>query len=102
MKMVVDILSIGLPFLLIVFGIMRVGVDKSSKSGSAKIKALNGFTMLIAVILLLVGVVRYLFPMGGGSSTHSSGEKSNPIAVSKHTDVFNNSLDNVLNAYYKM
>lgn len=102
MKMVVDILSIGLPLLLIVFGIMRVGVDKSSKSGAAKIKVLNGFTMLIAVILLLVGVVRYLFPMGNGGSGHTSGEKAQSILVGKHTDVFNASLAIVLNTYYKM
>ena len=102
MKMVVDLLSICLPLLLIVFGILRVGADISSKRGSAKIKALNGLTMLIAVILLLVGVIRYLFPIGGGNSGHTSGETPKPIAVTKHTGVFNNSLARVLNAYYKM
>jgi hypothetical protein len=100
--MIVDLLSIGLPLLLIVFGILRVGTDISSKRGSAKIKALNGLTMFVAVILLLVGVVRYLFPMGGSNSDHSSGEKPKPIAVTKHSDVFNNSLEGVLYAYYKM
>jgi hypothetical protein len=102
MKTVIDILSIALPLLLIVFGFMRVGVNQSSKSGSAKIKALNSLTLLTAIILLLIGIVRYLFPMGSGGSNHSSGEKPKPIAVSEHTNVFNNSLDVALNAYYKM
>lgn len=99
-KKILDILAIVLPFILIVFAFMRVDGNESPKT-SARIKTLNGLTLLIAVLLLLIGGVRYfIFPSVGGSN--NSGPKPQPMAVSKHSDVFNNSVSSVLNAYYNM
>lgn len=57
--------------------------------------------MFFAFILLLIGVARYLFlPSGGGSS--DSGPKPVPIAVSKHSDVFNRSMEDVLASYINL
>lgn len=100
MKKILDILAIALPFILIIFAFLRVDGNKGQKT-SARIKALNSLTLLIAVALLLVGGIRFFFFPGGGSSGNS-GPKPVPIAVSKHTDLFNNSVTTVLNAYYNM
>lgn len=98
-RKILDILAIVLPFILIIFAFLRVDGNKSQTT-SARIKLLNGFTLLIAVVLLLIGGVRYLIQSGGGSN--NSGPKPPPMAVSKHSDRFNNSISSVLNAYYKM
>jgi hypothetical protein len=101
MRKIVDILAIVLPILLIIFGFLRIGGNKSQKDIPAKIKTLNGLTILIAVLLLLIGIGRYYF-LGGGSGTNDSGPKPLPITVSKHSDLFNSSIGSVLNAYYNM
>jgi len=100
MKKILDILAIALPFILIIFAFLRVDGNKGQKT-SARIKVLNSLTLLIAVVLLLVGGIRYFFFPGGGSSGNS-GPKPVPIAVSKHSDLFNNSVTTVLDAYYNM
>ncbi len=99
MKKILDILAIILPFILIVFGFMRVGVGRTTR-GSAKIRLLNSLTMLIAIALLLIGGIRYLFFSDSGS--HESSPKPLPMTVSKHSDVFNNSIGAMLTAYYDM
>ncbi|MBI5858840.1 MAG: DUF3347 domain-containing protein [Sphingobacteriales bacterium] len=92
LKKIIDILGIVLPVLIIVLGIIRIFVKKT--------KGVNGFTMLFAILLLLIGVVRYLFFAGGGSK--DSGPKPESLHVSKHSEAFNNSMSAVLIAYYKM
>ncbi|HET6994206.1 MAG TPA: DUF3347 domain-containing protein [Chitinophagaceae bacterium] len=98
---ILDILAVILPLILIVFGFLRVGDDKTPKA-STRIKTLNGLTMLIAIVLLLIGGVRYFFFPGSGGASHASGAKPVPIKISKHSDLFNNSVGDVLNAYYSM
>jgi hypothetical protein len=100
-KKLVDILGIVLPVLLIIIGFMRVGVKKPTTGGSSRTRALNSFTMIIAILLLLIGGIRYLFFSNNGGS--GSGEpKPDPIAVSAHSDTFNQSFKQVLDAYYNM
>ena len=91
MKKILDLLGIILPALIIILGIIRVFVQKT--------RGVNGLTMIFAVLLLLAGLVRYfVYPGGGGS--HSNEPKPPPLAVSKHSEDFNQSIENVLNAYY--
>jgi hypothetical protein len=90
---IVNILGVVLPALIIILGIVRIFVKKT--------KGVNGFTMLFAILLLLGGAIRLLFtPKGGGSD--NSGLKPSSLPVSKHSEAFNQSMGNLLNAYYKM
>jgi hypothetical protein len=57
--------------------------------------------MLLAFLLLLTGTIRYLF-FSNEKSSNQSGPKPPPLTVSKHSDLFNQSAENVLVAYYKM
>lgn len=98
---ILDILAIVLPLILIVFGFLRVEGNRTQKT-SARIRTLNSFTMVIAIMLLLIGGIRYVFLPGSGSGSHNSDPRPLPIAVSKHSDVFNNSVGAVLDVYYKM
>jgi hypothetical protein len=92
LKKIIDILGIVLPVLIIILGIIRIFAKNT--------KGLNGFTMLFAILLLMIGIVRFLFFAGGGSK--DSGPKPESLHVSKHSEAFNNSMSAVLNAYYKM
>lgn len=93
MKKVIDLLGIILPALIIILGMIRVFVQKT--------KGVNGLTMVFAILLLLVGLTRYFVYPGNGSSGKDD-PKSLPLTVTKHTQVFNQSLENVLKAYYTM
>jgi hypothetical protein len=93
MKKIIDILGIVLPALIIILGIIRVFVKKT--------RGVNGLTMFFAILLLLCGLIRYfVYPAGGGS--HDNGPKPEPEKVSQHSAAFNQSLENVMNAYYSM
>src|SRR5689334_6428391 len=98
MKKFLDILAIILPLALIVFGFLRV---EGNRQPSARIRALNGFTLIIAIVLFLIGLIRYFIFPGSGTS-HDSGPRPQPIAVSKHSDVFNNSIGAILTGYYRL
>ncbi len=92
-KKIIDILGIVLPALIIILGITRIFVKNT--------KGVNGLTMLFAILLLLGGTIRILFyPTKGGSD--NSGPKPASLPVSKHSDAFNKSMGDILNAYYKM
>lgn len=93
LKKVIDILGIVLPALIIILGIVRIFVKKT--------KGVNGFTMLFAILLLLTGIIRFLFFANGGGS-NDSGPRPESLPVSKHSEAFNNSMNAVLNGYYKM
>ena len=92
MKKVIDILGIVLPALIIILGVIRIFVKN--------MKGINSLTFFLAFLLLLGGVVRYLFYPGGGSNNTEHSRLSLP--VSKHSDAFNKSIGEILNAYYKM
>ena len=93
MKKIVDIFGIVLPSILILLGFIKL-------FSNSKTKSFNGLTMFIAILLLLVGVIRYLFLSSGDS--HESGPKLVPLSVSKHSDFFNQSVASFLDAYYIM
>lgn len=91
MRKIIDIFGILLPALIILLGIIRVFVKKT--------KGVNGLTMILAILLLLSGLVRYfIFPQGGSST--SDGPKLLPLTVSKHSTAFNQSIENVLANYF--
>jgi hypothetical protein len=92
MKKVLDIMGILLPALIIILGIIRIFVKNT--------KGTNGLTIFLAILLLLGGTIRYLFYRGGGSNTTEHSRP--PLPVSKHSDAFNRSMGDILNAYYKM
>jgi Protein of unknown function (DUF3347) len=93
MKKVIDILGIALPALIIILSVTRIFVKKT--------KGINGLIIFLAILLLLGGTIRYLFFSGGGGSNNT--EHSRPsLFVSKHSDAFNRSMADILNAYYKM
>lgn len=96
MPKILNILSIVLPLLIIVLGLIRYYSDGKRNFG--------GIITFIALLLLLIGLFRYFFigSGGGGSGSSDSGNKQSSISVSKHSEAFNKSMDLVLNAYYKM
>lgn len=91
MKKIIDLLGIILPALIIILGFVRIFVQKT--------KGVNGLTMLFAILLLLVGLVRF-FVFGSNSSSNHNEPKPPPLTVSKHSEAFNKSIEDVLNAYY--
>ena len=92
MKKVIDILGIVLPALIIILGVIRIFVKNT--------KGINGLTLFLAILLLLGGLVRYFFYQGGSSNDTEHSRLSLP--VSKHSDAFNKSMGDILNAYFKM
>jgi Protein of unknown function (DUF3347) len=93
LREIVDILGIILPALIILLGIIRL--FSKNRRGH------NTLTMFFALLLLLTGLIRfYIFP--GASKSDNSESKMKPVHVSKHSEVFNQSFENILNAYYKM
>jgi hypothetical protein len=49
-----------------------------------------------------MGLFRFFFIGNGGSNAKNSDPQPQPLHVSKHSDAFNNSMTNLLNAYFKM
>ena len=94
LKKIIDILGIALPLLIIILGIIRLFVKKT--------KGVNGLTMIFAFLLLLAGGMRYVFYPTSGGSSHDSGPKPVPLSVSKHSDIFNRSMEEVLTHYYDL
>lgn len=92
MKKVLDIIGIVLPALIIILGIIRIFIKNT--------KGTNGLTIFLAILLLLGGTIRYLFYRGEGSDNIEHSRPSLP--VSKHSDAFNKSMGDILNAYYNM
>jgi hypothetical protein len=58
--------------------------------------------MICAILLLLVGLVRFFILGGSGGESSNSGNKPPPLTVSKHSPAFNQSLEAVLTAYYSL
>jgi hypothetical protein len=94
MPKVLNILSIILPFLIVVLGLIRYYSDGK--------RNFNGTITLLAFLLLLTGLFRYFFIGSGGGGSHKSGPPPVSLRVSKHSDAFNQSMGNILTAYYKM
>ena len=63
-------------------------------------RGMNGLTIFLAILLLLGGTIRYLFYSKGNSDNTEPPKLSLP--VSQHSGAFNQSMENILNAYYKM
>jgi hypothetical protein len=93
MKNVIDILGIVLPALIIILGFVRIF------SGNRK-NSYNGFILFIAILLLLAGIIRFIFFRNSGSG--NSEPSPTGLTVSKHSDAFNGSLENIMHEYYGM
>lgn len=93
MKNIVDILLIVLPALIIVLGLLRLFSRRRAS-------VFNGLIMLFAIMALLAGAVNYLFFRK--SSSCDCDTKMKPLSVSKHSEPFNNSVQELLGAYYDM
>src|SRR5258705_12746824 len=106
MKKVIDILAIVLPALLLIIGLWglpnRNRALQSNKvyQPSAKVRMLSALKIVLYLALLLIGIIRYLFLSNGHSNP--SDPKPPPLSVSKHSAVFNQSMQSMLNAYYQM
>ncbi len=95
MVKILNILAIVLPLLILVFGLIKYYSDGKRNFG--------GFINLLALFLLLIGLFRYFFiGNGGGGGSNNSEPKPPSLTVSKHSEPFNQSMEAVLNAYYKM
>lgn len=92
MKNIIELLGIILPALIIILGIIRVFAKKT--------QGINGLTMLFAILLLIIGFIQYF--IFKDSSSGNNEPKPPPLAVSKHSAVFNQSIEKVLNAYFRM
>jgi hypothetical protein len=93
MKKIIDISAIVLPLLIIIINVVRIFVKRT--------RGINGLTIFFAILLLFAGTIRYLFFASGGGS-NNSGPRPESLPVSKHSEEFNRSMENVLTAYYKM
>jgi Protein of unknown function (DUF3347) len=94
LRQIIDILSIILPAVIIILGIVRLFVKKT--------KGINGLIMFCAIMLLLAGLVRYFILGSGGGASHDKGPKPVPLSVSKHSENFNTSFENVLTGYFSL
>lgn len=92
MKNILEILGIALPAFIIILGITRVFVKKT--------KGINGLTMLFAFLLLIIGLIQYFIFKDAAKNTPV--QKLFPVQVSRHSNAFNQSIENVLNAYFRM
>ena len=104
MKKIIDILAIVLPILLLLIGFLglpnkNISVE-NRKVSSSRTKLLSGLRLIFILALLLIGIIRYLF-FSNGSSNHG-GPKPEPLTVSKHSEVFNQSMQKMLSTYYQM
>jgi hypothetical protein len=104
MKKILDILAIVIPLLLLLLPLFRRIFFGKTKKVDGVIAYQPWFfrfsRTLLIVVLLLIGIIQYLFFRDGTSRYF--GPKTEPLTVSKHSSAFNESLQNVLNAYYDM
>lgn len=104
MKKLLDILAIVIPIVLLLLPLLKriiFGKAKKIENIISRHPFIIRFTgTFLIVALLLIGILRYIFYNDGSSSNH--GPKPEPLGVSKHSSAFNESLQNVLNAYYEM
>lgn len=92
MRNIVELLGIILPALIILLGIIRVFVKKT--------KGVNGLTMFFAILLFIIGLLQYF--VFKNTSSGKDEPKPPPLAVSKHSDTFNESIENVLSSYIRV
>jgi hypothetical protein len=104
MKKIIDILAIVLPILLLLMGLWGLPNKNISaenrKVSSYKTRFLSAVRVIFILLLLLIGIIRYLFFSNGGSN-HSN-TKAEPLTVSKHSEIFNKSMQSMLNSYYQL
>src|ERR1044071_4733451 len=99
MRNTLNILGIVLPALIILISLFRPPLKTiAQKAGKARL--VNSLVMLVAVLLLIVGIIKYMFYPGGGP--RHSGPDPVPLAVIKHSEAFNKSVQTMLDAYYSM
>jgi hypothetical protein len=90
MRSIVEILGLVLPFVIILLALPGVFGKRN----------LNGWIIFAAVLLLLAGIIRYVFYSGSGSS--GNGAEPQPLAVREHSSAFNQSLTDAMEKYFTM
>lgn len=104
MKNILDILAIVLPLVLLLLPVFRrILFGKIKKDGASNYRQpllIRFLRTFFLIILLLVGIIHFLFYRN--ASSDSSGPKPVPLSVSKHSASFNESLQNILKAYYDL
>lgn len=104
MKKMLDILAIVLPLILLFLPFLRrLYTGKAEKNAEPAVRSpwvIRFISGLLIVTLLLIGIVRYIF--FNNSSSGPGDSIPEPLSVSKHSSAFNESLQNVLNAYYNL
>lgn len=104
MKKVLDILAIVLPLLLLFLPLIRRiffgKVKKKDGLVTPQPMAIRFLLTFLIVLLLFVGILRYLFFSNGSSG--GNGPDPIPLTVSKHSSAFNESLQQVLDAYFNL
>lgn len=89
MRNIIEILGIILPALIILLSISRIFLKKT--------KGVNGLIIFSAILLFLVGFIQlFVFKESSG---HEPGNKLPALAVSKHSEAFNQSLEKVIADY---
>ena len=105
MKKYLDILGIILPLLLLFLLFFR-GISFSRRKNQSAVipfkqsNPLRFIKAFIIVVLLFVGIFRFLFFNEGGNNNFS--DKPVPLTVSKHSNTFNESLQKILDDYFNM
>ena len=96
---ILNIVGVVLPASIIIISLFRPSLKTiAQKAGRAR--TVNFLVMLIAVLMLLAGLVRqFIFP---GNGSRQKGPDPKPLHVSKHSEAFNQSVQNLLDAYYNM
>ncbi|MFM2338202.1 MAG: hypothetical protein RL115_1395 [Bacteroidota bacterium] len=93
-RQLLDLFSIILPAGIVLLGILRLFVSPT--------KVINSVIMFLAIVLLVMGLVRYFILGSGSGSTAPKGPKPVPLTVSKHSTLFNTTIQNTLATYYKL
>lgn len=92
MKHYIDLLGIVLPALILLFAFLRLFLKNT--------KWLNRLSVFCAILLLLVGIIRYSFFSSASGSADNP--KPPPLTVGRHSPAFYQQTDAVLTAYFSL
>ncbi|MCC7402382.1 MAG: DUF3347 domain-containing protein [Chitinophagaceae bacterium] len=104
MKKILDLLAIILPLILLFLPLLgKLYTGRPKKNAESVLRSpwiIRFISTFLVVTLLLTGIIRYVF--FSNASSGSGDSIPEPLSVSKHSSDFNESLQNILNAYYNL
>jgi Cu(I)/Ag(I) efflux system membrane fusion protein len=92
-KKVIDILLFPVPLMILLSAVIRRFLNKQPYKGA--------WLYILSFLLLVVGVIRFFF-FSDNNGSGNSGPKLAPLQVSKHSTVFNESMEGLLNKYFSL